>query len=153
MTAVDAAPLASTSTSSGENCSLRDWLNRGPFCLCLSSSFFGFYFHAGVLRTLHEAGFAPSRVCGSSAGSVVASLYAGGLCPATSLPALLLQIRRGDIIRPFWFAPSCLWRGGFAKINESFLRKHAPAIQSCIAQEILPPSSLPRALFHGCSSR
>ena len=66
-------------------------------------------------------------MCGSSAGSVIAALYGGGLCPSTSLPELLFRIRRADILTPFWFAPSCFWKGGFAVINQPFLRRHAPA--------------------------
>lgn len=39
----------------------------------------GFYAHAGALRALHEAGLHPSRVCGSSSGSIISALYAGGV--------------------------------------------------------------------------
>ncbi|MGZ4030856.1 MAG: patatin-like phospholipase family protein, partial [Tumebacillaceae bacterium] len=38
--------------------------------------------HIGVLEVLQEAGIKPDMIAGSSAGSVVASLYAHGLHPA-----------------------------------------------------------------------
>lgn len=39
------------------------------------------YAHIGVLRALHEMGIYPEAVSGTSAGSIVGSLYAGGLSP------------------------------------------------------------------------
>jgi NTE family protein len=39
--------------------------------------------HVGVLEVLHEAGIRPDMIAGSSAGSVIASLYAHGLSPKT----------------------------------------------------------------------
>lgn len=39
--------------------------------------------HVGVLEVLHEAGIKPDMIAGSSAGSVVAALYAHGLSPQT----------------------------------------------------------------------
>ena len=58
---------------------LRDWLRSGPFTLAMSSGFFGFYAHAGFLAVLEDEGLLPARVCGSSAGALVAGLWAGGL--------------------------------------------------------------------------
>ncbi|MBL0387951.1 patatin-like phospholipase family protein [Tumebacillus sp. ITR2] len=39
--------------------------------------------HIGVLDVLHEAGIKPDMIAGSSAGSIIASLYAHGLSPHT----------------------------------------------------------------------
>lgn len=58
---------------------LGDWLSREPFTLAMSSGFFGFYAHAGVVRALDDAGLAPARATGSSAGAMVAGLWAAGL--------------------------------------------------------------------------
>jgi NTE family protein len=76
---------------------LRDWLAAGPYTLALSSGFFGFFAHAGVLSVLEEEGLLPARLCGSSAGALVGGLFAAGL-PATSIREQLLHLRRGD----FW---------------------------------------------------
>ena len=45
--------------------SLRDWLKEGPFALTMSSGFFGFFAHAGMLTVLEDEGFLPSRLSGS----------------------------------------------------------------------------------------
>lgn len=50
--------------------------------LCLNSSYFGFYAHAGFLQGLHESGIVPHHVSGASAGALVAGLYASGMQPA-----------------------------------------------------------------------
>ena len=126
---------------------LADWLRKEPFALALSSSFFGFYAHAGALRALHDAGLRPARVCGSSAGSVVAALYGGGLDPATSLPALIFRLRHADILTPFWFAPwSCLQKGGLAVINQRFLRDNSPV-------PLLEHTKLPVSISTWCTER
>jgi NTE family protein len=76
---------------------LRDWLAGGPFTLALSSGFFGFFAHAGVVAALEEAGLRPARICGSSAGALVGGLWGAGV-PAARLEAALLALRRED----FW---------------------------------------------------
>jgi NTE family protein len=72
---------------------LRDWLTREPFTLALSSGFFGFFAHAGVVAVLEEEGLVPARVCGSSAGALVGGLWAAGL-PARRIREELLALRR-----------------------------------------------------------
>jgi NTE family protein len=72
---------------------LRQWLDEGPFTLALSSGFFGFFAHAGVLAVLEEEGILPARVCGSSAGALVGGLWAAGL-PASRIQDELLALRR-----------------------------------------------------------
>jgi NTE family protein len=76
---------------------LRDWLGEGPYTLAMSSGFFGFFAHAGVLVVLEEEGLLPARLCGSSAGALVGGLFAAGL-PASAIREQLLTLRRDD----FW---------------------------------------------------
>lgn len=78
---------------------LRDWLAEGPFTLALSSGFFGFFAHAGVLAVLEEQGLSPARVLGSSAGALVGGLWAAGV-PARRIQEELVRLRRQD----FWDA-------------------------------------------------
>lgn len=99
---------------------LRDWLAAEPFELVLSSGFFGFYAHAGMLEALLEAGLTPRGACGSSAGALVGAAWAAG----TSMPELretLLALRREDFWDP---APGLgLLRGGLFRARlESLLR-------------------------------
>lgn len=76
---------------------LRDWLAHAPFTLCMSSGFFGFFAHCGMLHALEEEGLLPRRVVGSSAGGLVAGCWAAGLS-ADALRDELLRLRRAD----FW---------------------------------------------------
>ncbi|MCA9608400.1 MAG: patatin-like phospholipase family protein [Myxococcales bacterium] len=76
---------------------LREWLRAEPFALGMSSGFFGFFAHSGVLAALEEEGLLPSRVAGSSAGALVTGAWAAGV-PAADLGAELLSLRRED----FW---------------------------------------------------
>ena len=103
-----------------------------------------------IVPALEEAGLLPSRVCGSSSGSIIAALYvrtpahdlqhltvhfslscslirgapqAGGLEPCTTLEALLLSLRVEDILLPLWSAPG----PGAYRINTAFLEQAAPA--------------------------
>jgi NTE family protein len=79
---------------------LRDWLSEAPFTLTLSSGFFGFFAHAGVVSVLEEEGLLPARVCGSSAGALVGGLWSAGL-PAARLREELLALRRADFWDPW----------------------------------------------------
>lgn len=76
---------------------LRAWLREAPFTLTMSSGFFGFFAHAGALSALLDAGLAPSRVTGSSAGALVTGLYAAGV-GVDAIRARLDSLRRED----FW---------------------------------------------------
>lgn len=79
---------------------LRAWLAEAPFTLVLSSGFFGFFAHAGVVSVLEEEGLRPARVCGSSAGALVGGLWAAGL-PAARLREELLALRRAHFWDPW----------------------------------------------------
>jgi NTE family protein len=58
---------------------LREWLREGPYTLGLSSGFFGFFAHAGLVTVLEEEGLCPAGLAGSSAGALVAGLWAAGV--------------------------------------------------------------------------
>jgi NTE family protein len=75
--------------------SLGDWLARGPFTLVMSSGFFSFFAHTGMLMGL--GGLRPQMVAGSSAGALVGGAWAAGLEPE-GLAARLRGLRRDD----FW---------------------------------------------------
>ena len=76
---------------------LAAWLAAEPFALVMSSGFFGFYAHTGMLMALTDRGLAPARVAGSSAGALVAGAWAGGL-EADELASVLLGLERAH----FW---------------------------------------------------
>ncbi len=76
---------------------LGEWLDEGHFSLGLSSGFFGFYAHTGMLCALSEAGFQPEALSGSSAGALVAGCFAAGLS-CDEIAALLFGLTRRD----FW---------------------------------------------------
>jgi len=76
---------------------LQQWLAREPFALALSSGFFAFFAHAGMLSVLEQRGLLPVRISGSSAGALVGSLWAAGVDAAT-IAGELMHLRRSD----FW---------------------------------------------------
>jgi NTE family protein len=79
---------------------LRDWLSAAPFDLVLTSGFFGFYAHAGMLEALTSEGIVPSAACGSSAGALVSAAWASGV----EIPALVSTLR--DLRRDHFWDPS-----------------------------------------------
>ncbi|HET9155053.1 MAG TPA: patatin-like phospholipase family protein, partial [Myxococcaceae bacterium] len=81
---------------------LRDWLAEKPFTLVMSSGFFGFFAHTGVVSVLEEQGIRPARIAGSSAGALVGALWGAGI-PAAQIREELLGLRREH----FWD----LWPG------------------------------------------
>jgi NTE family protein len=72
---------------------LRDWLRERPFSLSMSSGFFGFFAHAGLMSVLDDEGLEPARLAGSSAGALIAGLWAAGL-PASRIREELFALRR-----------------------------------------------------------
>jgi NTE family protein len=89
---------------------LREWLEEGPFTLALCSGFFGFYAHCGFVTALEEAGLRPSAMAGSSAGALVAGLWASGRDGA-EIGEQLLSLRRQDFWDPAPWAGAGLLRG------------------------------------------
>lgn len=65
--------------------------------MAMSSGFFGFFAHCGMLRALEERGLLPAAVAGASAGALVAGAWAAGLS-AEILASHLLGLSRRD----FW---------------------------------------------------
>ncbi len=76
---------------------LGEWLQAKPFALGMSSGFFGFFAHTGMLVALEAEGLRPTRLSGSSAGALVAGFYAAGLA-ASEIKRELIKVRRAD----FW---------------------------------------------------
>jgi NTE family protein len=76
---------------------LAERLRDEPFELIMSSGFFGFFAHTGVVHALEEAGLRPALVGGSSAGALVAGLWGAGLS-ATAIRDRLFALERRD----FW---------------------------------------------------
>jgi NTE family protein len=76
---------------------LGEWLSAEPFSLGMSSGFFGFFAHAGMLSALEEAGLSPKMCAGSSAGALVAGTYGAGL-DAQAIGRELFALKRAD----FW---------------------------------------------------
>jgi len=85
------------STPPHPRATLRETLAEGPFTLAMSSGFFGFFAHAGVLAALVDASLLPVRVTGSSAGALVGGLWAAGL-PITEARRSLRALTR----EAFW---------------------------------------------------
>lgn len=83
-----------------EEITLREWLRPGPFALGLSSGFFGFFAHAGMITALEENELFPCRTAGSSAGALVGTLWAAGL-PAAAISERLLSLERREFWDPF----------------------------------------------------
>ncbi len=76
---------------------LAAWLGEAPFTLAMSSGFFGFFAHAGMLTALLDKGLKPAATRGSSAGALVTGLWAAGLEP-DRLADELMRLERQD----FW---------------------------------------------------
>jgi NTE family protein len=96
---------------------LRSWLGREPFTLGLSSGFFSFFAHGGVLDALVEESLVPAALSGSSAGALTAGLWAAGLEPA-EIRRLYLGLRKKD----FWdpgFGPGLLRGRRFRRLIRS----------------------------------
>ena len=72
---------------------LSDWLSERPFTLTLSSGFFGFFAHTGVLTALLERDLVPHRLTGSSAGALVAGCWASGADIALMKQKLFLKLK------------------------------------------------------------
>lgn len=79
---------------------LNEWLTERPFTLTLSSGFFGFFAHTGVVMALEDAGLRPARLTGSSAGALVAAGWSSGLS-AAALADELHRLERADFWDPF----------------------------------------------------
>ncbi len=87
-------------TSPDTQSTLAEWLGQAPFALAMSSGFFGFFAHCGMLMALTGRGLLPERLSGSSAGALIAGLYSAGLNP-DEIATVLRELRREDFWDPF----------------------------------------------------
>jgi NTE family protein len=76
---------------------LVDILQVEEYALCMSSGFFRFYAHMGVLKALEENDCLRVKACsGSSAGALVTGFLASGMKPS-EMPEKVFAIKRSDI--------------------------------------------------------
>ena len=66
--------------------------------LCMNSSYFGFFAHAGFLQGLNEIGLEIDHVSGASAGAVVAGAYAAGVSTREMISLFLSPELRKAIV-------------------------------------------------------
>ncbi len=76
---------------------LESWLKDQPFTLSLSSGFFGFFAHLGLLMALEKKDIRPAKITGASAGALTAACYAAGLS-CEQIADYFFSIKRTD----FW---------------------------------------------------
>lgn len=79
---------------------MREWMREGPFSLAMSSGFFGFFAHCGVMTVLEDEGLIPLRLAGSSAGALVTGAWAAGL-DAPDLARELMKLERSHFWDPY----------------------------------------------------
>jgi len=137
-----------------------DWLREKPFSLSLSSGFFGFFAHCGLMSVLEDRNLLPERISGSSAGALIAGLWASGL-DSQYIRKVLSSGKRED----FW-DPHLGF--GFLK-GERFrdlLREHLPLnrVEACkvplalsvfrlpdLETEVLREGPLVEAIYASCA--
>ncbi|CAM9786267.1 unnamed protein product [Chrysoparadoxa australica] len=112
---------------------LKDWLGEAPFSLCLSSSFFGMWCHAGVLAALCDRGLAPSKVSGSSSGALIACWWSTTR-NINTIVSTLASITENPLSLCRLFHPNP-WPGlvSIYTATKSFVRDHFPVqrFESC----------------------
>ena len=69
----------------------------------MSSGYFGFFAHSGLVAALEEDGLFPQRVSGASAGAIVGGCWGAGLNSET-IRNELLHLHRKDFWDPSWGA-------------------------------------------------
>jgi len=79
------------------NETLKEWLKKGPFTLTMSSGFFSFFAHCGMLSVLEDEYLMPSMITGSSAGALIGVCSASGLSTET-IRNRLFRLSKSD----FW---------------------------------------------------
>ncbi|WP_372369457.1 patatin-like phospholipase family protein [Candidatus Uabimicrobium sp. HlEnr_7] len=82
---------------SANNITLRDWLQQEKFSLAMSSGFFGFFAHCGIISVLEEEKLTPKRASGSSAGALITGCWGAGVA-AKNMSEELFSLQRED----FW---------------------------------------------------
>jgi len=139
---------------------LGEWLRERPFGLAMSSGFFGFFAHAGVLTALLEKDLTPARVSGSSAGALVVGGFAAGLSPE-DFRREMLRLKKSDFWDPA-FGLGLLRGRRFREILEGvfpvddFARTRIPAAVSvfdvfALKTRVLDDGDLRRAVHASCA--
>ncbi|MGV3533809.1 MAG: patatin-like phospholipase family protein [Chthoniobacteraceae bacterium] len=77
---------------------MSDTSNDARLAVSFGASFLGFPTHLGFLRGLVAGGWRPAAVAGSSAGAIIAGLYAAGL----TLDEIEAAVTRHDLKKHFW---------------------------------------------------
>ncbi len=106
----------------------RTWLAAEPFTLTLSSGFFSFFAHCGVISVLEREGLMPHRITGSSAGALIGGLVASGT-PASEISERLLRLKRTE----FW-DPAV----GLGLLKGNLFRNELRKLASCETLESCP---------------
>lgn len=109
---------------------LAEHLRAQPFTLSMSCTFFGYFAHCGALEALLEEGLKPSKVTGSSAGAVVAGLYASGF-GTTEMSTLFTELNFSDIFsfRPRFYSSFPLvglFQQELERLEARILGEHKP---------------------------
>lgn len=143
-----------------KNSSLKDWLQAEPFTLSMSSGFFSFYAHAGMLAALLEAGCEPAKITGSSAGALVGGCWASGHDMET-LKAELFSLAKEDFWDPsfgFGFLKGQKFRdklAEFLKVSDFDLCRVPVALSAYDVlkreTEVLKSGSLADAVYASCA--
>jgi NTE family protein len=160
MTARVSAPAGSRGHATP---TLREWLREAPFGLAMSSGFFGFFAHTGLLTVLEDEALLPVRVSGSSAGALVTGAWAAGV-DAIALAAELQRLTRGDFWDPspgFGLLRGDLFRGkleellgarGFSRCRvPAAISVHAPLARSANKTRVLEDGDLAAAIHASCA--
>lgn len=139
---------------------LKEWLAEGPFALAMSSGFFGFFAHAGVLTALEDAGLVPCEVAGSSAGALVTGGWAAGV-DAPVMQRELFSLTRADFWDPFpglGVLRGRLFRERLLRLlpHDDFARTRVPVGLSAFhvrtrATEVMREGSLAAAIHASCA--
>lgn len=98
---------------------LRSWLLESPFSLAMSSGFFGFFAHCGMLDILVSEGLIPNTIAGSSAGALVGGLWASGM-ETSAMAEELMRLERSSFWDPS-LGPGLLQGEKFRKKLEDLL--------------------------------
>ena len=85
--------LVAQSHHQSSTITLKDWLQSAPYTLALSSCYFGFFAHIGVLSALEDHHLLPEKLSGASAGALAGSMWASGNSTST-LSSLLFTLTR-----------------------------------------------------------
>lgn len=126
---------------------LADWLTERPFTLTMSSGFFGFFAHAGMLEALVERGLRPARITGSSAGALVGGVYSSGVEPV-EIARELLRVRRADFWDPrpgLGLLRGHLFHDRIATLTRGARLEHARVPTSLVVHDVLSHRAVAKA--------